>query len=583
MFAVMVDHRLREHRAKINYSIDYLFSVLGYSYRILADDEYARVEEIPFMYVSDKQIVEDYLADNPRGFAICILYDPIHYNYDNLSKADIKQMQKSFNIGYDIPYLCSREIVEPISFTCDSNKKRFYVGVFHFDLIGNIYFHLAGKEQDTNKHRDSLKRFCYQQSNFEKYMNYPYLTGMINITELFLGEGESYLRYPLMKKPAWPGNKQYAIAITHNVDKLTKWNWSRFWENFFYWFRSFWRVQYHLRNLWGLMRYLFDNWEPYWNFDMIAGLERDHGVCSTFFFGVCDEKLNGVDYDLTEKDLKTQKNELESFGHGFGLYLSIEKDQEQYQQAVKDLSIFTDSSLKGARKENFVLPEPEETAYYQENGLKWDSSWAMPDLQGYIHGIGYPFYLGMGSSEQESLLEIPVNFSDHALRSDKAAISMDALEERIEDLIDKARKFRSLLVFNYSVCSFEEILLLSDVYRWLMNRLKGDPSVWKARLSEIYNWHEQRSSVRIRNERDLVVIEIGSDIKEITLFLKGLWRVNDIVERHVMEKEQEELDLFTENTWWEMNDAEIMVTGRMVKMRNVKAGCRIRLETEKFG
>ena len=583
MFAVMVDHRLREHRAKIDYSIAYLFSVLGYSYRILADDEYARVEEIPFMYVSDKQIVEDYLADNPRGFAICILHDPIHYTYDNLGKSDIKQMLKSFNIGYEIPYLCSREIVEPISFTCDSQKKRFYVGVFHFDLIGNIYFHLAGKEQETNKHRDSLKRFCYQQSNFEKYMNYPYLTGMINLIELFLGEGENYLRYPLMKKPAWPGNKQYAVALTHNVDKLTKWNWSRFWENFFYWFRSFWRVQYHLRNFWGLMRYLFDNWEPYWNFDLIAGLERDNGIRSTFFFGVGDEKQTGVDYDLGEKDLKTQKNELESFGHGFGLYLSIEKKPEQYEKSVKELSIFTDSSLQGARKENFIIPDGKETANYQDNGLKWDSSWAMPDLQGYIHGIGYPFYLGMGGNEQENLLEIPVNFSDHALRSDKAAISMDALEERIEDLIDKARKFRSLLVFNFSVCSFEETLLLSDVYRWLMHRLKGDPSVWKARLAEIYNWYEQRSSVQIRNERDLVVIEAGSDIKEITLYLKGLWRVTDIVERNVQENEQEELDLFTENTWWQMADAEIMITGRMVKMRNVKAGCRIRLETVKFG
>ncbi|MCF7911665.1 MAG: hypothetical protein K9M99_03990 [Candidatus Cloacimonetes bacterium] len=583
MFAVMVDHKLREHRSKIEYSIAYLFSVLGYSYRILADDEYASVEDIPFMYVSNKKIVEEYLSEHPRGFAICVLHDAIHYNYDNLGKGDIKQLLKSFNIGYEIPYICSRDIVEPISFTCDAKKQRFYVGVFHFDLIGNIYFHLTGKEQDTIKHRDAQKRFSYQQSNFEKYMNYPYLTGMINLVELFLSEGESYLRYPLLKKPLWPGNKQYAIAITHSVDKLTKWNGMRFWESLFYWLRSFWRVQYHLRNFWGLLRYLFDNWEPYWNFDLIAGLEKDNGIQSTFFFGVGDEKQAGVDYELAEPDLKTQKNELESFGHGFGLYLSRESKEAAYQKSTKELSAFTGTTINGARKENFILPEAKETALYQSNGLKWDSSWAMPDLQGYIHGIGYPFYLSLNGYKEGGILEIPVNFSDHALRSDKAAISMDALEERIEDIIDKARKFRSLLVFNFNVCTFEEILLLSEVFRWLMQRLKGDPSVWKARLSEIYSWHEQRESIKIGNERDLVVIEARRDIDDITLYIKGLWRVNDIVERHIQEKEQEELDLFTENTWWQMKDAEVMVTGRMVRLRNVKSGCRIRLETVKFG
>ncbi|MDP8209253.1 MAG: hypothetical protein RAO94_06285 [Candidatus Stygibacter australis] len=583
MFAVMVDHKLRDYRDKIAYSIDYIFTVLGYNYRILADDEYAKVEEIPFMYVSDKKIVEDYLSDNPRGFAICILHDPIHYNYENLGRADIKQLLKSFNIGHDIPYLCSREIVEPISFTCDSQQKRFYVGVFHFDLIGNIYFHLTGREQNAFNQRDPHKQYLYQQSNFEKFMSYPYLTGMINLVELFLGEGENYLRYPLMQKPVWPGNKQYAVTISHNVDKLTKWNWSTFWGSFFYWFRSFWRVKYHLRNFWGLLRYLFDNWEPYWNFDLISGLEHDNGIRSTYFFGVNYSDKPGVDYDLNDEDQKKQKNELQAFGHDFGLFLSGENAEEKIATSLDKLTEFTTSKIKGVRKANLLTLKEEDILNSKDSDLVWDSSLTMPDLQGFVNGIGYPYFIIPANINEGTLIELPVNFSDQALLNGKISLTRDALEEKIEDMIDKARKFRSLLVFNFSLYTFEEILLLSEIYKWLMERLKGDPSVWKARLSEISNWLEQRSSVKVHNKRDLVEIEIGRDIDEITLYLKGLWRVTEILERKILENEQEELDLFTENTWWQLNDAEVMVTGRMLKVRNAKSGCRIRIETEKFG
>jgi len=583
MFAVMVDHRLKDYRAKIAYSIQYLFTVLGYNYRILADDEYPRVEEIPFMYVSDKKIVEDYLSDNPRGFAICILHDPIHYNYENLNKSDIKQLLKSFNIGYDIPYICSREIVEPISFTCDSQQKRFYVGVFHFDLLGNIYFHLSGEEQAINKQRDHQKRSSYQQSNFEKFMNYPFLTGMINLVELFLGEGESYLRFPLLQKPVWPGNKQYAVAISHNVDKLIKWNWSKFWGSFFYWFRSFWRVKYHIRNFYGLVRYLFDNWESYWNFDLISGLEHDNGIRSTFFFGVNYQEKSVIDYDLKEDDLKTQKNELQAFGHDFGLYLSGEIAENKITTPIDKLEEFTETKIKGVRRSNLIPLGDEEIMSSNSSELQWDSSLAMPDLQGFVNGIGYPYYLDSKGLKESKLIELPVNFNDQALFLGRLALTRDALEEKIEDMIDKARKFKSVLVFNFSLFTFEEILLLSEIYKWLMERLKGDPSVWKSRLSEISNWFEQRSSVKIHNKRDLVEIEIGKDIDEITLYLKGLWRVTEIKNREIMEQEQEEIDLFTENTWWQLKDAEIMVTGRMIKLRDVKSGCHIIIETEKFG
>ncbi len=584
MFAVTVDHKLSEYHDKIVYTLDYLFNILGYSYRILDEEELPNVDEIALMYVSDMKIVEDYLASHPRGFAICILHDGIHYNYEKLDRNDFKGYIKKFNIGYDIPYICSREINIPISRTCDATQKRFYVGVFHFDLIGNIFFHLSGSEREIIRYRDQHKRFSYQHSNFEKYMNYPYLTGMIKLVELFLEEGEKYFRFPLVQKPLWPENKQYAISLTHNVDKLVKWNILRFFQSILHSVRSFWMVSYHWRNFWGLLRYLFDNWEPYWNFDLVSELEVDNGMRSTYFFGVKSFNRYDIDYKLGEEDLNVQKTELLNNNHEIALlsyYDSIKEDD--YQERVDKLSEFSGEPVTGVRQNYFRNQDRLDSVYYKNGGLEWDSSWSMPDLQGYINGCGYPFYLTGQNWQTRTVLEMPVNFNDGAIKYDRGYFSREVLESRLEDLIDNARKFRSLLVFNFSIANFEEILFLEDIYKWLMERIKGDPTVWKATLSEINTWYRQREGVRIVNNRNIIEIEVREDMPQLTLFIKGLWRVTDILDREIIEKEQEELDIFTENTWWKVQEAEIMVKSKMLKLKNIRGGSRIRILIEKFG
>jgi hypothetical protein len=584
MFAVMVDNRLKDYRAKINYAVHYLFTQLGYSYRLLAGDEVPQIDEIPFIYASDMKIVDDYLFSGPRGFAICVLHDVMHYNYDKLDKNDYKNSIRNFNVGYNIPYLSSREFPDPISRTCDGGQSRFYVGVFHFDLIGNIFFHLSGSEREIIKHKDQHKRFCYQNSQFEKYLNYPYLTGMIRLIELFLEEGEKYLRYPVVQKSPWPQKKQYAVALTHNVDKLVKWNVVKLCKSIAYSIQTFWRIRYHWHNFWGLLRYLFDNWEPYWNFDLISEMELDSGMQSTFFFGVISPTRYDIDYKISEEDLIQQKDELLQYGHKLALlsYYDSQKEDD-YKERVEQLSDFYGKPVLGVRQNYYKEQEGQNSIFYINGKLKWDSSFCMPDRTGFINGCGYPFYLTDLNWKSHTVVEFPVNFNDSSLSGDKDNFNLEGSQNKLEDLIDNARRFRALLVFNFSLSNFEEIGWLPKTYKWLMQRLKGDPSAWKASLDDIYHWYHEREGVQIFNSRNQIEIKIAHNLKHITLYIRGLWRVTDIIERKIIEKDQEEIDLFTENTWWKLDCGEIMVTGRMIELKNIKAQSTIRLLTEKLG
>ncbi|MFW6173101.1 MAG: hypothetical protein ACOC5T_05095, partial [Elusimicrobiota bacterium] len=68
----------------------------------------------------------------------------------------------------------------------------------------------------------------------------------------------------------WPNNKKFAVCLTHDVDRVKKT------YEFIYNFLKT-RRSYHLRSI-------FEDEEPYWNFEKIMEIEDKYHVKSTFFF-----------------------------------------------------------------------------------------------------------------------------------------------------------------------------------------------------------------------------------------------------------------------------------------------------------
>ncbi|MCF7919137.1 MAG: hypothetical protein K9N06_04420 [Candidatus Cloacimonetes bacterium] len=584
MFAVKMDKVLLEYREKIQYALDYLFSVLGYPYRVVEEEGYIEAGEILFLYTADPQLIAKHLDSNPRGFAICILHDPLHYDYGKLSSEDFDKYIHTLNIGYKLPYICSREIVEPISRSMDKKHSQFYVGEFHFDLIGNIFFHLSGAEEEIFKNRDGHNRYLWQESPFRKYYQQPFLTGLINIVELFLTEGETYIQNALIKVPLWPGNRQYAAALSHSVDKLEKWTVRRFFNGLLDLVSNIHRVSYHWRNIWSFIRFLFRNWEPYWNFDLVSRIEKKLGFVSTFFFGARRDNRYDIDYELTEADLIKQKRELLEKGHELGLlsyYDSLGTDD--YKERVKELEAFAGMRINGVRQNYYRNQPNRNSVYYLNGGLNWDSSRGMTDMRGFINGIGYPYQLADESWQKRTVLEIPVNFCDKSLNIGQSNLSESQTKEEMRSIIEQARKFQGMAVFDFSLMNFEEIPYLAGFYEETLKKLRDDPSVWKTSLGNIFNWIQQRGSIKIIYQGSKVILQFGACFDELTLFIKGYWQVVEIEGRVVTEEVQEELDIFSENTWWRIGKAEIQIIGRMLKLRKIQAGSKIELEVEKIG
>lgn len=586
MFAVKIDLMLEEHRSKIIYALDYLFSVAGYSYRLLEDSEVARSNEVLFYYTGSKQEIGRYLSGSLSGFSICVLYDGMHYDYSEISADEFDKYLQSMNIGYELPYLCSRKLDEPISLYYDKKHGKFYVGLINFDLLGNLFFHLTSSEEDIFDKRDEHGRYLWQESPFRKYYQQPFLMGLVNILELFLSEGEKYLQTGLIKIPLWPGSHQYAAVLSHSVDTLEKWKVKRFFKGIFGLLASFHRIGYHFRNIASFINFIFRNWEPYWNFDLVSALEKKYGFISTFFFGVKGKKKKiDFDYSLKEADLNKQKNELVESGHDLGLlanYNLLNKDA--YVPQTEAIDAFAGRHIKGVRQ-HLCRYEPNRNSFYYTNaGLEWDSSRTMIDMRGFISGIGYPYYQAEENYWQPTVLELPVTFSERSLKTGtNSYLSHGQIVEEVKDLIDQARKFKSMFVIDTSLASFEEIPYLIKFYEKTLSKISSDPTVWKTSFNEVHDWIERRKNIKIRMEGNKIIINFVRGFDELTLFIKGYWHVIDIADRLLPKQEQEELDIFSENTWWKVGETEMQVIGRMLQFKNINDDTTIELEIEKIG
>ena len=299
-------------------------------------------------------------------------------------------------------------------------------------------------------------------------------------------------------KPKWPDGKQFAVCLTHDVDRVKK---------TYQYFTRFGRflkqleIKKAFNEIFCFLKYYFSkNCEndPYWNFERIMDIERKFGVKSTFFF--LNEsgkisifkprtwKLYWGRYDLENPEIAKIIKKLDLEGWEIGLHGSYNsyKDKNLLKWEKNKLEKILGKRVHGVRQHYGNLKIPETWKLQEDLGFEYDSTFGITDYDGFKDSKYLPFY-PLGSR----FLEIPLIIMDTSLFSiDK---SVEEIWEDCKKLIEDVEENSGVLtiLWHNRVFNDNEFPGRREIYERIIE-LCDEKNAWITNAYEIVRWWKSR-------------------------------------------------------------------------------------------
>ncbi len=277
----------------------------------------------------------------------------------------------------------------------------------------------------------------------------------------------------------WPGKNNFAVWLTHDVDRVQK---------TYQYFTHFLKTR-NLEHLKGLIR---KKNEPYWNFKNILKIERKYKVKSTFFFLNESKKIELLDYstwklclgryNFSDKKISTVIRNLDNVGWEVGLHGSYDSynNKDILRKEKDQLEAILGKPIEGIRQHYLNLDVPVTWKLQEELGFKYDASFGLTEEVGFREGICRPFY-----PFDNDFLEIPLTIMDSPLM-DNYQCKKERLKI-INDLLDVAEANNSIItiLWHQRVFNEKEFPGYSETYEDIIVECKKRKA-WFATGSEIY-------------------------------------------------------------------------------------------------
>ncbi len=202
MISVYIDKKLEKYTDKINYTLDYIFNILGYSWKILKEDDCPE-ENDTLLYYTENTLEKDDLHKLAKHFSlIFVKADLDFYNSGTYFGDKLKNSIRRIEILKKIfPIICQKNIEHPILINKSQN---FDYACIEFDIIGNVFFHLSEDELNKLKSEENTKKSKHvSDSAFDEFHTFPYLNRLLLVLDKTIQE---FLRPDkiLVKKCIWP-------------------------------------------------------------------------------------------------------------------------------------------------------------------------------------------------------------------------------------------------------------------------------------------------------------------------------------------------------------------------------------------
>ncbi len=349
--------------------------------------------------------------------------------------------------------------------TKDGYASRFVSETIGIPLGNSEYLRLNGKEVDT-----VCAHLSGKATNPDPFQ--PVIEDVIDSVLKGLIDESASKEYPLFFKERWPEGKEFAIALTHDSDRIQA-------------------PISHLRSV--RERFTDEDYalaienrkNLYLNIDDMAAMERKYGFRSSFYF-LLDE------YDITS--LTEKLSRLRSDGWEMGLHGGL-RTSEDLSKMRHEIGLFVSAfgtNPQGIR-EHYLKFDPKVTwRIMEELGLSYDTTWGFNDRPGFKAGLSLPFHPPDSDWEMMNILEIPLILMDTSLWG-----YMHLTEEEGLRMIEKVIAIASSRGGLFTLLWHQEALLMRGgrIYPEILKRIPSSCFVGSA--SMIDEWWRGRSASKM--------------------------------------------------------------------------------------
>lgn len=289
-------------------------------------------------------------------------------------------------------------------------------GHIPYDLIASAFFFLSRWEEHILQKKDRFNRFPFQETIFSKYDLYGYPI-VNNYLSVLLHNIIQHFGIKLTFK-RWQG-KEFAICLTHDVDRVKAWYWKDYWNELYYCFSLAVQgksISSSSVKLWN-MATASPSQEEYWNFPHLIRAEEAYGFSSTFFFMAFRRTELDARYTITARRFKNLFSLLREKGWEIGLhgstgaFASAEKLFEE-----KEILERVAGHVGGIRFHYLTLSLPGTFYAIQKAGFSYDTTLGFAEREGFRQGFAFPYFpYDIENDKPHRFVEIPLLIMDGTL------------------------------------------------------------------------------------------------------------------------------------------------------------------------
>jgi len=361
----------------------------------------------------------------------------------------------------------------------------------NIDIIASSFFMLSRYEEIILEVKDEHDRFPAQASIAykENFLTRPIVNEYI---DLFWKWIDSF-NLGLKRKTLW-GSKDFAVFLTHDVDKIKKYRW---------WcppLNSFVRTM-RRRQFGKTLHYAWD-WiasllktkpDPYWTFEQITELEHGYGFTSSFYFlAGGNTKYDRHRYSINNSKVIDLMKRLDNMGYEIGLHGSYNSFNDCGMLAgEKDkLDAIMSNKQCGGRQHYLRWKTPDTWRVLEKSGMVYDTTLAYSDHVGFRCGICLPFKpFDVLEDRAMDLWEIPLTMMEGSLFSQQD-LSLEEIFETIRSLIDTIQRHRGVFVtLWHNNCFYElENPGAFEVYKQMLDYLSSKDVLCITARERLSSW-----------------------------------------------------------------------------------------------
>jgi len=388
---------------------------------------------------------------------------------------------------------------------------------FTYDLVANIYVHLARIEEYNLQHPDEVDQklklgILYK---YDRFLT-PVVDIIINDFKIFLENIFAKEKILCIKKAPYPNGQNIGIALTHDVDIVRA-------------YHPLKKFVFRLLILFGLIKNrkpadLDSDDRVIWAFDRLLDFYRTKKWKATFFFLAKYREGLHFRYRISAARFRNLFQQLKRAEHEIAFHPSryAFDSPRRYAKEKNRLQKISETDINGLRHHYLRCLFPQIWQVADSLNLKYDATMIYRRFSGFRSGTTgiHPAYY-----HQEDLLplvsECPTHFFENTLPEE--GLNEEASSEVINKIFDRILKYQGLFVVLWHTNNLYANPPYPELWSKIIEMIESADG-YLTTLTEHVKWIEQRNNVSMTkietsDAESQIELSLPSDISSLVLIL----------------------------------------------------------------